>query len=85
MTYQELKAHVGFTKNPDRPGNSDEAFLGFLSFASGDSDAAKAIRLVFTKDYSDVNKTPEQTAAAFIDWLIVNQWGEEQRCAGVSA
>lgn len=82
MSFSSMKEKIGFTKNPMRPGNSDVAFMDFVSFSLGNNDGAKAIRLAFQKDRSGIKETPKQTAASFVDWLIVNQWGEAESATG---
>lgn len=75
----KLRAEFGFKRTPGEIGDGDAAFAGFMSFACGDSKEAQHLRGAFAEQAGI--KLPgeftRQHAADFIDWLIVNHWGEE--------
>lgn len=80
MSIETLRASTGFKLNPMQAG-TDDAFLGFISFAFGQSAEAQSICDEFVRDGGllDTHNAGEIPAAAgkFVDWLIVNYWGEE--------
>lgn len=78
---EQFQRSVGFTKVPMNPGDSGEAFMGFVSFANGDSIKAKNLRSKFNTERSHDDRSIQQIAASFIDWLIVNHWGEAPAAA----
>ncbi len=73
----QLRADIGFKRIPVIAGPDASMFLGFLSFASGDSDEANALQEIFDAGHADPKKRSEENLAGYIDWLIVNYWGDE--------
>lgn len=73
-----LRKRVGFVKIPLALPDDDAALMGFLHFANSDSKEAKALRAEFGKGHDMAGETLQQTAAAYIDWLIETQWGEQE-------
>lgn len=74
---ENFRQRVGFKKTPMNPGDSGESFAGFVAFANGNSSEAKQMREDFGRgrDMSDENF--KSTAAAYIDYIIENHWGED--------
>jgi hypothetical protein len=77
MIYDALRQKIGFKKTPMNPDDDGLAFMAFLNTARGNSLAGIQIRSGFAAAHDSSGETPQQTAAAFIDYLIVNYWGEE--------
>lgn len=72
-----LKANLGFKKTPEDLGDGHLAFMCFISYAAGDSPEAKKLQSAFFGD-KDVNEMAGiKECADYVDWLIVNHWGEE--------
>ncbi len=76
----ELRAAFGFKREPVNLDDGGIAFLGFLNFASGDSEVAHALQKAWFNASGktpchDMRATPAQ-AGEYIDWLIETQWGE---------
>lgn len=71
-----FRKHVGFVKVPLSLPDDDAALMGFFHFANGGSKEAKALRAAFGESRNILEETLQQTAAAYIDWLIETQWGE---------
>jgi len=83
MNLDKLRAETGFKLTPLQCGPDDYAFLGFIGFANGKSAEAKILCDQFVADggLKDVHSNGDIPAVAgkFIDWLIVNHWGEEEK------
>lgn len=81
MSLEQLRASTGFKLTPLQCGPNDDAFLGFISFAFGESDQAKILCDQFVSDGGllETHNAGDIPAVAgkFIDWLITNHWGEE--------
>lgn len=75
----KLRAEFGFKRTPGDLGDGDAAFAGFMSFTCGDSKQAQQLRQAFAEQAGITlpDQFTRQHAADFIDWLIVNCWGEE--------
>jgi len=73
---ENFRQRVGFKKTPMNPGDNGEAFAGFVAFANGNSPEATAIREAFGRG-RDINEPFKETAAAYIDYIIENHWGED--------
>ena len=77
MSGNPLQERIGYTKTPMDPGGNGEAFAGFVHFAIGNSEPANCLRAAFRVQHtSPADESTKQLAAAFVDWLIVTQWGE---------
>lgn len=72
---EKMQKEIGFTKVPMNHGENGANFLNFLRFAVGENRIAVSIRKDFNIGHH-VDCTPEQAIADFVDWLIVNYWGE---------
>lgn len=72
----QLQATLGYTRTPMNPGDDGTAFISFLAFVTGYSQEAKAMRAEFDALHAGSIQTKAQNDAAYIDWLIVNHWGE---------
>lgn len=78
LVFNNLKTKIGFKKTPMQPGGAGHrAFLEFLSYINAGSPTAAAFWREFGASHNIKGETQEQTVAAFMDWLIVNYWGEE--------
>lgn len=82
MSIEALRAATGFKLDPLQGGPNDDAFLGFIAFAFGPSPEANAICDHFIaegglKEVRNRGDCPKVTGE-FIDWLIVNYWGEPE-------
>jgi len=71
-----MRAEFGFKKTPALYLiDGGEAFAGFFAYASKNG--------TFTSDYlatlGDVPTLDPHAVGNFIDWLIVNHWGEEEQ------
>lgn len=72
-----LQERVGFTKTPLNIGDAGLAFASFVNWAIGNSAEAAKLRKAFVAIHGiPEGETTQQHAAAFMDWLIVNHWGE---------
>lgn len=72
-----LQARIGFTKTPANLEDGGIAFASFVSFAIGNSRESAALRKAFVRQHTSPDgESMKQHAAAFMDWLIVNHWGE---------
>lgn len=79
----KLRAAFNFERTPDDLGDGGVAFASFLNFAAGDSTAAEQIQLAWFQSTgkaprNDMRATADETGS-FIDWLIVNHWGEAEQ------
>lgn len=72
----QLQATLGYTRTPMNPGDDGTAFISFLAHALGYSQEAREMRTEFDTLHADPAQTKVQNTGAFIDWLIVNHWGE---------
>ena len=83
MSVAQLRASTGFKRTPLQVGLNNDAFIGFIVFAFGDSDQAQIIADQFVAEggIKDIHNTEDANLVAgrFIDWLIVNYWGEEDQ------
>lgn len=78
---EKMRAAFGFKRTPSDIGDGGMAFIGFLNFASGDSETAHELQKVYFEDtgkrpMNDMRATPEQVGH-YIDWLIETQWGSQ--------
>lgn len=76
MSIEQLRAKTGFKLTPLQVGPNVEAFAAFLSFATGNTPEAKKLKRDFCDRFKSDGLDPSEVAAAFIDWLIANHWGE---------
>lgn len=81
MDIATLRTSTGFKRNPLPVGPNDYAFIGFIGFAFGQSAEAKIMCDQFVGDGGlleahSVGDFPA-VAGKFIDWLILNYWGEQ--------
>ena len=80
MNLASLRASTCFKLNPMQVGPNDDAFLGFLNFAFGQSDEAIEITNQFVIARGEYGPLADASipseAGKFIDWLILNHWGE---------
>ena len=72
---ERMRKAIPFKKQPLDLQDGGISFAGFLSFANGDSAIAKQMYDQFRNAYPLVN-ADEEGVAQYIDWLIVNHWGE---------
>ena len=88
--YLKFKKDIGFKKDPaliDIDGGM--SFFGFIGFATGQSEGAKHLFDEFAKGRDIGNLTAKQNGelvvsfdckqlvAEYVDWLIVNHFGED--------
>lgn len=78
IVFDKMRAEFGCKKTPHLYSiDGGLSFAGFFSFASSNGS--------FTVDYmKQLGKTPDfnkRSVGEFIDWLIVNHWGEEEQQA----
>lgn len=78
-----LQQSIGYTKTPMNLHDNDIAFMSFVGWVNSNSKEATAIRADFIQQHDATGKTTKQTAADFMDWLIVNHWGEEPKVAHI--
>lgn len=76
----KLRAALGFKLIPDDLGDGGMAFVGFLNFASSDSEQARMLQVEYfnatgKRPCNDRRATAAETGE-YIDWLIETQWGE---------
>jgi hypothetical protein len=75
----KLREAFAFKRTPDELGDGGAAFVGFLNFASGDSEQAHKLQALYFQDtgrhaHDDKRATPAEVGQ-YIDWLIETQWG----------
>lgn len=74
--YQKLKESIGFKREPALVNfDGGMSFMGFLSFASGESDEADELKRQFEAE-NGAFPGVKQAMADYVDWMIVNVWGE---------
>ena len=82
---ENLKVHFGLTKTPSDIGDNYQAFLDFLDWVITSKDAmANAVINEFHSQFDSTGLSANQIAGAYIDWLIVNHWGEAETAQGVA-
>lgn len=70
--YLKLKQGIGFKREPALVNlDGGMSFMGFLCFASGESEGANEMQRGFEAENGTFHGT-RQAAADYIDWLIVN-------------
>ena len=73
--YEQMQANFGCKLTPELHSiDGGASFLGFLGFASKSWPIEQ-----FAKEFPEKIAHTKESAAQFIDWLIENHWGEEDK------